>query len=416
MGRGDPNDWFRHDPEGPRKGADEAFARQRQDQRRADARLKCRLNAKGLAGMDMIASSLGLVRGLLGAGGLSCVYGPPASLKSFLVLDLAFAIARGRPWRGLPVKQGLVLYLAAEGGAGVCNRITAYRRGHDGEACPVTDETTFVTVTEPVDLVHGAEGMDLVLEACEVAAARYGQKVALVVIDTLARCFGGESDSDTGHMNAFVQSIGAIARRTGAHVLIVHHSGKVVERGARGANALPAAIDTEIEVSRNGRELRATARVRKNRDGVDGRSFPFRVEVIELGQDSDGVEVSSCVVRHPDRDEPERAEAPEPAKKTMTPDMVLALRSLHEALSRQGQTPAELKLPPSRVPPSIHLVVKREAWKQEAYSTGFRADDDKPDTRDKAFRRAEKALHLGAWIAGWTGFVWIVKPADEATG
>src|SRR5689334_18907018 len=53
------------------------------------------------------------------ANALVVVVGPPKSLKSFLAKDWAFHIAVGMNWHGLPTKRGLVVYIYAEGTAGL---------------------------------------------------------------------------------------------------------------------------------------------------------------------------------------------------------------------------------------------------------------------------------------------------------
>jgi hypothetical protein len=84
-----------------------------------------------------------------------------------------------------------------------------------------------------------------------------------------------------------------IHRRTGATVLLIHHSGKDAARGARGWSGLKAATDAELEVTRQpgGRVLRAS----KVKDGEDGLLFGFELRVVPLGFDEDGDPISSCV-------------------------------------------------------------------------------------------------------------------------
>lgn len=55
-----------------------------------------------------------LVRGALGAGEFSALYGDPGSGKSVFATDLAFHIASGADWFGRAVKQGAVIHVAAE--------------------------------------------------------------------------------------------------------------------------------------------------------------------------------------------------------------------------------------------------------------------------------------------------------------
>jgi hypothetical protein len=85
--------------------------------------------------------------------------------------------------------------------------------------------------------------------------------------------------------------------RTGALVVLIHHSGKDATRGARGWSGLRAAADAEIEITRNGDYRAAT--VTKMKDGNDGESLSFKLKVIELGEVEGEVE-SSCVIEHVD--------------------------------------------------------------------------------------------------------------------
>jgi RecA-family ATPase len=55
-----------------------------------------------------------LVKDFLGAGEMSCAYGPPGSAKSLLAGDLAAHVAWGQDWMGRRVLQGAVLFVAIE--------------------------------------------------------------------------------------------------------------------------------------------------------------------------------------------------------------------------------------------------------------------------------------------------------------
>ena|SRR5438094_10643868 len=49
--------------------------------------------------------------------------------KSFLVLDLAFHVATGRPWLARDVSQDAVIYVCAEGQAGIKQRVQGVEEG-----------------------------------------------------------------------------------------------------------------------------------------------------------------------------------------------------------------------------------------------------------------------------------------------
>ncbi|WJV63015.1 AAA family ATPase [Pectobacteriaceae bacterium CE70] len=54
------------------------------------------------------------------------------------------------------------------------------------------------------------------------------------------------------NMGAFIQGYDAIKAATQATVLIIHHSGKDQDKGARGSSAFRASLDVEFNVSREG--------------------------------------------------------------------------------------------------------------------------------------------------------------------
>ena len=75
------------------------------------------------------------------------------------------------------------------------------------------------------------------------------------------------------------------------NVLVVHHAGKDVAKGARGSSALRAAVDTEIVVKDK------TATITKQRDGEEGAKVAFRLHPVPVGQNAKGelVEVPVAV-------------------------------------------------------------------------------------------------------------------------
>src|ERR1019366_824056 len=56
-------------------------------------------------------------RPVLGEGALWQVFGKKKTAKTLYCLEMAFCIAFGIPFHGLPTKQGPVIYILAEGGA-----------------------------------------------------------------------------------------------------------------------------------------------------------------------------------------------------------------------------------------------------------------------------------------------------------
>lgn len=230
-----------------------------------------------------------LVEGLLTVGDGSMLYGDSNSGKTFLAIDLACAVARGVDWHGRRVEQGLVMYVASESPGSVRGRLQAYQQHH---RCTVPN---FAIVQSPLDLFSDDVDTEALIDAARKLQEVTGQPVRLIVGDTLARLSAGANENSGQDMGLVVQRFDRIRRATGAHFLMIHHSGKAAAAGARGWSGIRAAVDTEIEVTDapTGR----CAEVMKQRDlSTKGDRIGFTLEAITLGQTKWGQPASSCVV------------------------------------------------------------------------------------------------------------------------
>lgn len=227
-----------------------------------------------------------LVKGVLPAAELIVVYGESTSGKSFFTLDILIAVARGLPWRHHITTKGRCVYVVAEGAGGFQNRLKAW--AHVNQT-PLSEINLYVLGDAPnLMLVPDVKAL--------IAAINAHGPVSCVVVDTLAQVMiGGEENSATD-MGKVVAHCKAIHKHTGATVILIHHSGKNSEKGARGSSALRAAADAELEIVRSD-EMRV-ASVTKIKDGQDGSEFGFRLQTVLVGEDEDGEDITSCVVEH----------------------------------------------------------------------------------------------------------------------
>ena len=74
-----------------------------------------------------------LVKGIIPYPGLSVIWGPPKSGKSFWAFDLVMRVALGWEYRGRRVHQGPVVYCCFEGQTGIRARVEAFRQKFLGE-------------------------------------------------------------------------------------------------------------------------------------------------------------------------------------------------------------------------------------------------------------------------------------------
>lgn len=230
-----------------------------------------------------------LVKGLLDRGALSCLFGAPNSGKTFAALDLAAHVAAGSEWFGHRVLGAApVIYATAEGASAFGNRIAALRATKPALFAQAA-RGGMAVLPVALDLCHGDDARSMIEMVSGVA-----ENPSLIVIDTLARSMGAGNENDGADMGAVIRAVSEIQERTGAHVMLVHHSGKNSSLGARGHSSLLAALDTELELTEAGGLIQLVAR--KQRDLASGPPKRFQLRTVYIGDDEDGDEVFSCVI------------------------------------------------------------------------------------------------------------------------
>jgi hypothetical protein len=326
-----------------------------------------------------------LIGGLIDAAAISVVYGASGCGKTFIALDLAAHVALGWKWRERKLKKGTVVYLAAEGGLGIEERLTAFRLHFDVDVVGVPMHV----IAEPIDLCHSADDAVLLIQRCEALFP-----VALIVIDTLSRVMAGGNENAPDDMGKFVANCDRIRLATGSHILIVHHTGKDDSRGARGHSLLKAAADTEIEVHKDKASGIATAEVTKQRDHRVGDTFAFCLMPVQIGHDDEGEPITSCAV------EPVEASA---LKRTTSRKLSDRQRLALDALAECGVTLGE-DAPASFGLPARTIVVALAAWRDELYR--LRVLDREAKNPREAFRQIRNSLQARRLIGVRDDLVW----------
>lgn len=264
-----------------------------------------------------------VVRNVIGAGTAVLIYGDSNSGKTFFALDLALHVAAGQPWRDYRVEQGLVVYIAAEGGHGIRNRMAAYR-----QEAPWLAGASFAVLPQTVDLLDPLADTSRLIDLIREAESEVGEKVAMIVLDTLARVIPGGNENASEDMSAFIACVDRLRAETGAAVVIIHHAGKDSAKGARGHSSLRAAVDTEVFIEGQDGTRRAT--ITKQRDLPSGQRFAFDLVPVQIGADpEDGTPVTSCVVAVVD--------TPADAARQPTGRQQVAVLRLIEAETKQGR-------------------------------------------------------------------------------
>ena len=257
-----------------------------------------------------------LIEGVVGRIAMAVIYGDSNSGKTFLAIDIGAAVGLAAEWMGRPCMGGLVVYLATEAPGSVEMRLRAMQR-HRGRKVP-----GFVIVRSPVNLMDGDADATAVINLIEELEREHGEKVALVIGDTLARIAAGANENSGEDMAVVLKHADVIRSATGAAFLWIHHSGKDQAKGMRGWSGIRAAIDTEIEVTVDEATGVRTAEITKQRDlPGKGTRIGFRLESVHLGVNQWGTERTSCVVVSADA-------PPKPTKGKRTSEIAGAIEVL----------------------------------------------------------------------------------------
>lgn len=222
------------------------------------------------------------IQGILPTRGLGQTYGPSKSGKSFLMFDMACAIAGSHDtWFGYKIREHRpVVFVILEGEAALKQRTEAWEK-HYGMQLP----EQFRAVAQSWSIISPEKVLDLSLGV---------PKGAVVFIDTQARAAPGINENASEGMGLIIEGSKALERLIQGVVVLVAHSGKDIARGPRGWSGQIPAADMILKVDRDG-ALR-TFETEKVKDGLDGVTHDFSLKIVEIGVDKYGDPVTSCAI------------------------------------------------------------------------------------------------------------------------
>lgn len=224
------------------------------------------------------------VKHLVPDDSLGMIFGASGTYKSFLAIDHALHVAHGINWATRKTVEAPVVYLAAEGGAGIYRRVQAWHKHHELEF-----PDNFHVCISPL-VLSIERHVDLLVKAIEKMA----KKPRLIYIDTLSQTFNGEENSASDISNYLRLINSNIRSHFNCTVIVIHHSGHAASERPRGSSAITANVDFMIGVYKPD-PAQAIARVDviKQKDGDKLPPQTFIMERLVLGKDEDGEEISS---------------------------------------------------------------------------------------------------------------------------
>lgn len=222
-----------------------------------------------------------LIKKVLPKTGVAVVYGQSKAGKSFLAFDLLAHVSKGLEWFDHRVMRAPVVYTPFEGFGGLPNRFNAFKEE--------LFKPDIKIVEAPIDLNNQVDYDELIDVIGDDIQG------GVVCIDTLAASSPALDENNGVDMKLLIDKCQRMARDFQCLVLLVHHSGKDQSRGLRGFSGLEGACDAIIHVQRN--ENNRHWKLEKNKEGMDGREYPFKLQPVLLGHDNDDETIYSCVVQ-----------------------------------------------------------------------------------------------------------------------
>lgn len=161
-----------------------------------------------------------LVEGILHKGCKMILGGTSKSNKSWSLLDLALSVASGQPWWGRPTVQAPVIYINFELQEwSIKERLKNLRRARNECNLPDLRNTLHTW-----NLRGYNTDLSILRPQLEEQLAR--EQYGLIIMDPAYKVLGGRDENSNGEIANLMNELEALARGTGAAVVIAHHYAK----------------------------------------------------------------------------------------------------------------------------------------------------------------------------------------------
>jgi len=291
-----------------------------------------------------------LIENVIALGEDSTWFGPPGSLKSALLTDIAVHVASGRDWRGHQFNRGEleyrgVVYFALER-AGLTRRRLAAYAARDG----LSHDLPIAVISETIDLLDPAS-VSIVVDTIREFDKTTSHGIGLVIFDTFSKAVAAGDEDKAQTQNLAAAHLKKIRESFDDpfHIGTIGHTGKNPSAGERGSNAKLGHVDLAVQIS--GDKVR-TATVVKGNDQSEGALASFEMEEVTVRDD---YTVAILAATTPAKE----ARTADPQRTTAK--HAQALDALRRAIAERGKDGA------------VHI----EFWKEELTRGGLIKLEDK---------------------------------------
>ena len=304
------------------------------------------------------------------------VFGAPEAGKSLLAIDWGLSVAAGISWQGCNTRQGSVFYIAGEGHNGLSRRFHAWGVNNQVDI----SDLPFYPSQQAASFYNKNAAIE-VEKAITLVVNKTQQTPRLIIIDTLARNFGGNENS-TEDMNLFINHIDTHLRdKFKTTVLLIHHTGHGSAERGRGSSALKAAVDAEFSMVKDAKEV-INLTCTKMKDAAHPLPRSFVINGIDLTiKDEKGNPSNGAVLTKTEWVEPPKVKTKGLGKNQRNAlDVLKDLYAVHQQnFIEQGKDPKEAK---------VTLLL----WQEIAGLDRFRFREVKNGLTDKELIKIDKGF------------------------
>jgi hypothetical protein len=325
-----------------------------------------------------------LIEGILPERALTLMFGASNSFKSFLAVDMACHIATGLDWHGQTAKRGLVVYIAAEGAYSLARqRIAGWAHYHG----VIPDDLYLIPQGLTLDNQKTLQHLQAAIDALPVDPV-------LLVSDVLAGTIEG-SNSEIEVIQRRLIGTRQLIERYQLAELMITHSGWSQKARARGSTHLWGSADTRLRVVRKEQAYATTLKLERHKDAESGANFDFTLKPHAFG-DAGYQNTLIPVIKN----------GMGLGVEHLSPQAEQTYKLLLKTIDEAGvQLPATRRKP---VCQAVRMDIFKEAfWASEIVTS------DKPDSKQKAFKRCLKLLENSSLIRVIDDFIELTGQPDK---
>jgi RecA-family ATPase len=237
---------------------------------------------------DQTVSPPGIIEeGILNSQSLLLITGQPKAKKSFLVMNLAAAIAAGRSFAGFIVSRPLKVFVfSAEGGF-------YSNRDRIRKICKLIperyDDNLYMCFGSRLKLDDDGDYKEICAMIDEI-------KPDVVIMDPLVKFHNQDENSAQG-MSIVLDRLRKIIEEKNVSIILVHHLGKNGGQGARGSSAILGEYDSNIQIEKHKDSQKLVFDLR-HAEPKDPRNIKFNNETFWFEAESCNYPVTSILERH----------------------------------------------------------------------------------------------------------------------